>query len=297
MKLFLLFAVIISAVYAKVAETEAEKYECIANFLKSKNLLDKHFKYVPQFNQLECGTIVTNLKDIIIDETLERISESSTDEESEESRNMRNLYHDNSACIRGQLNSIGYSDLMMKIYVYQHSKRTSNSQKKKLTSATEAEATKKLAIAVSLCMSEQVFGELFDNLMKNESEEVETLEEKQNDYCIRKYVIDKKLIDTDKFPVTINPDNIELNFACASRIDSIFEDLKKIIQDGFEIPGQSRKQARCLSRAIKSENGMEYIAKISVLSEIQMTDDLRKELRSEFVQTIKKLHMQMIKCI
>jgi len=284
-------------VYTEVAETEAEKYECVANFLKSKNLLDKHFKYVPQFNQLECGTIVTDLKDIIIDETLERVSESSTDEESEESKDMRKLYQDNSACIRGQLNSIGYSELMMKIYVYQHSKRTSNNQKKKLSSATEAEATKKLAIAISLCISEQVFGELFDNLMTNNTEEVETLEDKQNDYCIRKYVIDKELIDTDKFTVTINPDNIELNFTCASRIGSIFEDLKKIIQDGFEIPNQSKKQARCLNKTIKSENGIEYIAKISVLSEIQMADDLRKELRSEFVQTIKKLHMRMIKCI
>lgn len=280
-----------------MAETDAEKYECIANFLKSKNLLDKHFKYVPQLNQLECGTVVTDLQDIIMDETLESVSESSTDEESEESRDMRKLYQDNSVCIRGQLNSLGYSDLMMKMYVYQHSKRTSNNQKKKLTSATEAEAIKKFAIAISLCISEQVFGELFDNLMKNDKEEVETLEDKQNDYCIRKYVIDKELIDTVKFPVTLNPDNIELNFTCAIRIDGIFEDLKKIIQDGFEIPGQNKKQVRCLNKTIKSENGIEFIAKMSVLSEIQMTDDLRKELRSEFVQTIKKLHLQMIKCI
>ena len=292
-----MFAVIISAAYAKVAETEAEKYECVANFLKNRNLLDKNFKYIPKINQLECGTIVTDLKEIILDETLDRISEPSTDDESDESMDMKKLYKENSGCIRGQLNTVGYADLMIKLYVYEQSKRTSKNQKKKLKSATESEATKKLAIAISLCVSEPVFGELFDNLMKNDDKEAETLDDKQNDYCIRKYVIDKELIDTNKFPVTLNPDNIELNFNCNNRINSILEDMKKIINEGFEIPGQNKKQARCLSKAIKSENGVEYIAKISVLTEIQITDDLKKELRSEFVQTIKNLYMQMIKCI
>jgi hypothetical protein len=296
MKLIILFAVIISAAYAKVPETQAERYECVANYVKNKNLLDKYFIYTSQFGELECERVISDLRKLILDDTLNSFTGPASKEESEESSDKRKLYQDNSACIRTQLDEVGYSDLMMRLYVYENSKTISKNQKKRLSSATEAEATLKTAVGFSLCTSETVFGELFDNLMKNEDDD-DSLEGKQSDYCLRKYVVDKGLINTEKFSVILNPHNIELNFNCDNQTDSVFEELQNIIIQLFEIPGQNKKHYRCMNRTVKSEKGAEYTAKMSIYTAIQLTDEQKKELRSEFVQTFKNLHKQTMKCI
>ncbi|KAL7049626.1 hypothetical protein ACKWTF_003794 [Chironomus riparius] len=297
MKLLIIFTVILSAAIAKEVETDAEKFECVANYLRDKKLLDKTFKYFVQSEELNCAPIITELRETLLLNTLDTTKSASSSEESEDSKEAGQLIKDNSVCIREQLETINFPEIMMKLFVYEKSVKTSKKQKKKLISATNTEAENKLQIAVSMCVSEPVFGEMFDNIMKDDVEEEDTLDEKQNDYCIRKYVVDKELVDINQFTINLNPDNIELNFECEDRIEDMFESLEEVIKDSFETANQSKKQLRCMNKALRTGKAGEYIAKISVLSEVKLTDDQKKEFRSEFVEKLKAYYQEMIKCL
>jgi hypothetical protein len=298
MKLFILFAVILSAAIAKKAETDSERFECIANYLRDKKLLDTNFKYFVQSQELECAPMITELRERLLVETLDTTkSRSSSSEESEDSKEAGQFIKDNSACIREQLEGINFPEIMMRLFVYEQSLKTSKKQKKKLISATNTEAENKLQVAVSVCVSEPVFGKMFDGIIKDDVEKEDTLDEKQNDFCIRKYVVDKKLVDTNQFKIDMNPDNIELGFECEERIEDMFGSLEAIIKDSFETAKQSKKQLQCMNKALRIGKAGEYIAKVSVLSEIQLTDDQKKEFRTEFVEKLKGYYQEMIKCL
>jgi len=241
--------------------------------------------------------MITELREKILVETIDTKKGSSSSEESEDSKEAGQLIKDNSACIREQLEVINFPEIMMKLHVYKKSLKTSKKLKKKLVSATNTEAENKLQVAISVCVSEPIFGEMFDSIMKNDDEEEDTLDEKQNDYCIRKYVVDKELVDTKIFTINLNPDNIELNFECEDRIEDMFESLEEVIKDSFETANQSKKQLRCMNKALRTGKAGEYIAKVSVLSEVQLTDDQKKEFRVEFIEKLKGYYQEMIKCL
>lgn len=241
--------------------------------------------------------MIADLREKLLVETLDTKKSSSSSEESEDSKEAGQLIKDNSACIRQQLEAINFPEIMMKLFVYESSLKTSKKQKKKLVSATNTEAENKLQVAVSVCVSEPVFGEMFDNIMEDEVKDEDSLDEKQNDYCIRKYVVDKELIDTNEFTIILNPDNIELNFECEDRIDDMFESLEEVIKDSFETANQSKKQLRCMNKALRTGKAGEFIAKISVLSEVKLDDEQKKIFRAEFVDKLKGYYQEMIKCL
>lgn len=241
--------------------------------------------------------MITELREKLLVDTLDTKPGASSSEESEDSKEAGQVIKDNSACIREQLEAINFPEIMMKLFVYEKSLKTSKKQKKKLVAATNTEAENKLQVAISMCVSEPVFGEMFDSIMKNDVEEEDTLDEKQNDYCIRKYVVDKELVDTKIFTINLNPDNIELNFECEDRIEDMFESLEEVIKDSFETANQSKKQLRCMNKGLRTGKAGEYIAKISVLSEVQLTDDQKKEFRVEFIEKLKGYYQEMIKCL
>lgn len=291
----IVLSAILAAIKAMPVSSETESFECMANYLRDKKLLDKNFKYFVQSEPLECDSYITTVRDTMIQKLIEKTTKSSS-EESEETEEFRNVTSETADCFRQQLSAINYPEDAMKLFIYSKSSKLSKKQKKKLLTATESDILKKFQITMSICMSDAIFGEMFDDMMKEESEDGD-LEEKQNDYCIRKYVIDNGIIDPIEYTINLNPDNIELNFQCDVMVEDLFEIFEETVKEAFENESmKSRKQLRCLSRAIRNEDAVKYMVKISVLSEVSLSDEQTADLRTEFITNFQKLYLEMIKC-
>ena len=128
-------------------------------------------------------------------------------------------------------------------------------------------------------------------------EDEQAIEGKQINYCVRKYVVDKNLVDTSAFPVNLNPDNIELNFNCEDKIKNAIEALEETIKEIYKGVYKSETQLQCLTKAIINGKGLDYVAKAFVLSEVQLTDDKKNQFRSEFIESFRALNEEIIKCI
>ncbi|KAG5677368.1 hypothetical protein PVAND_007132 [Polypedilum vanderplanki] len=291
----------IHLINAKIVETETEEFECIANYLRDKKVLEKGFKYYVQSEPLDCESHISEIRETWLNKTLKIAFEdkdSSEDEEKDEDlAQFKKLYAQDPTCVYDQLLSLNYPDVLMQIYIYKKSTKLSNRQKKKYLSALEDDTVKKLTIASTICFPDQFFGLMFDEIFSEDESEVQSLEDKQIEYCITKYVIENKLIDTTVYQVNENPHNIDTNFDCTDHNEDLFEELEELIRDQIiNETSQSRRQVRCMTRAIKNKNTAQYLAKYSVLSEITLNDEQKNKFRNEFVTFMKELYVLLIKC-
>jgi len=282
----------LSSAFAKQVETKAEKFECIAKNLRDKKLLDTDFRFSESSHTLECEAVITEHKENILRDNLNLTS---LREESEDSKASKKLVQDNLACIREELIDSGYPEVMMKISVYVVSQNLVMKQRKQLAASAKAEGDRKMQTAIIKCITGPIFSEMFDNIMKGEDEQA--LEDKQINYCIRKYVVDKNLINTIEFPVTINPKNIDINFDCEVRMKTAIEILEEVLKQTYKGVYKSEVQLHCLTKVIITGKGLDYTAKAFVLSEINLPDDKKNRFRSEFVDNFRALSEEMVKCI
>ncbi|XP_070497466.1 uncharacterized protein [Chironomus tepperi] len=292
MKTLFILAVILSTALAKQVETKAEKFECIAKNLRDKKLLDNDFKFSENSQHLECDAVIAELKQKILTDDLNLTL---LREESENSKALKKLVQDNLVCIKDELIASGYSETKMKISIYEVSRNLQMKQRKQLTASTKAEGDKKMQISILKCVTGPIFGKLFDDLMKGEDEQ--ELEGKQINYCIRKYVVDKNLIDTNELTVNLNPDNIEISIDCEQGMKTAIVTLEEAIKETYKGLYNLEIQIQCLINVIMTGKGLDYTAKAFVLSEANLSDDKKNQYRSEFVDNFRALSDEMAKCV
>lgn len=280
---------------------ETEKFECIANYLKEKNLLEKNFKYFVQSEELDCDTHIAEIREHWLNDTLkvEFARDESSSEEDKDLTEFKRLYSENPECIHDQLRTLNYPDVLMQIYIYKKSRKTSFGDKKRYLSALEDLTVKKLALALTMCFPDMFFGLMFDGIFKEDEEgEVETLEEKRADYCITKYVVDNKLIDTNAHTIDLNPFNIDTSFDCTDYIEDLHEESEETITIQFVTDGTvPRRQVRCMNRVIRLKQTTEYLARLAVLSDVKLGDEEKSLERVKFIEFMKPLYDDVSKCL
>lgn len=286
----------LSTTVAKPIQTPSEKFECVANYLKDKKLLDKGFQYYNRSEPLECKDYIKENRDSFISNFFSS-TDSSSEETDLEAIVSNELLKQREKCLKLVFDAMYFPELLMKISLYEKSTKTPKKVKKKLLSAANHDAEKKLDIAISVCFPEEYIGVEFDELIQPEDRSNYTLDDKQDNYCARKYIVDNKLIDTSVHPIVLNPDNLELNFDCTDKLEDLFEIYEEHIKESFETEGdQPRSQLRCFSRVIRNKNISQFMAKTALLAELKLTDKQKEEFRTDFVDKIKELYIEMIKC-
>jgi hypothetical protein len=139
-------------------------------------------------------------------------------------------------------------------------------------------------------MSEFI-GTMFDGMMamddNEEEEEKDTLEDQKLSFCIRKYVVDRGMIDTDVHNVNLNPDKIVTDgIDCEDKITPLRDSFYKKIHDGT--PEIMRA---CVMRQMKSLKTFEDQLKYPILKELKLTSDQMKPIRKKFVEyTMETIH-------
>lgn len=285
---------------SKDVETNSEQFECIANYLRDKKQLEKGFRYYVQGEQLECETFIIEKREEWLNQTLDAMlhSESSEEQyEDKETKEFKEMYLSNPNCFRQQLMELNYPDIVMKIYIYSNANKLSKKMRKKFLAKVDSESEKIVVIASSICFPEALFGIVFDEMFSDTQEDED--DDKETDYCIRKYVVDNNLIDTNEFTVEINPDNLDIapDFNCTDHVDDTFEELEDELKSSFFFSEvKSRRQNRCLQRVIKHAKVIDYMLSLGVMTELKISDEIRANERKKFIDFMSNLYRDMAKC-
>jgi hypothetical protein len=223
----------------------------------------------------------------------------SSEEEDEETKAFRVMYLTNPNCFHQQLMELNYSDVIMRIYIYTKSNKLSPKLKKKYLAKLESESAKVVTVASSICFPEALFGASFDEIFSPSENEEESDEDKQTDYCIRKYVIDNNLIDKNDLNVELNPDNLDIapDFICTDLVDDAFEELEDQFKSPFQfVEEKTKRQNRCMNRVIKNAKAVDFMSRLSVLSEVNLKDEFKAVERKNFIEFMSNLYKDMAKC-
>lgn len=270
------------------------------DYLKEHKMLDKGYRYKPKKDKKsenevalpgsECEPRLIAYRDIFYTELA---AELSAEEE----------LAAHAECMIEQLKSLHLAEVAMKQYVYENTRKMSKRKRKKSLKAIEYALEKKMEVAVKLCATDEVFGELFDALFVSDnstnSSEEETSESLKEDYCTRKYMVDNGFINTTVYSVTLNPKNVDTaELDCdeiveASKLHAM-EEIQEEFEEEFERP--SKRTLKCISKAMKSNHFFENSVRVAILAESKIPDEFKAAEREKFVETMKQMYDDILKC-
>lgn len=266
----------------------------MTNYLRSQNLLNKFsfrtgqkFRHI-DVNDTECESKIEQFRNVFY-ATLKAEFEEDDD------------LADDADCLVDHLKKSHMAEVSLKKMVYENTRKLSMRKRKKALKAIDYAIEKKTEIAVKVCTFNEVFGEVFDALYENRnvsgsSEESDNPEE---DYCERKYIVDRNFINTTLYDVNINPLNISVsNLNCSEIVEnSLIEavnELRNQFEDELERP--SRRAMKCVTKVIRTGNFFENNVRIAMLGELGISEERKSEERRQYIETMKEIYENILKC-
>lgn len=276
---------VLSCCFAEILEGETV-YTCFGNYLRNQKLLDKEMSNVNSLTEAECDAQL---------DTFRTVFYSTAEEELKNDKDLRN----DAECIVEHMKKLHVAEISMKKIVYEHTKKMSKRKRNKAIKSIDYAIENKMTTAVKLCTVDTTFGAAFRILylsgQSNDSEEA--IDQKNEDYCLRKYMTENNFIDTTVYKVNLNPDNIDVNGIDCDRIvkDSIESGEESFKREFEDEDGHLSKQvSRCLTKTIREHKLVEASSKVMLLGEIGVSDEEAE--KKIFVQKMSALYDAMISC-
>lgn len=125
------------------------------------------------------------------------------------------------------------------------------------------------------CVASDHFGKFFDTAMEKHPS---LYAKGENEYCIRRYLIDKYLIDAFAYNLNFNPKNVTMeNFNCEEIMTSIlepaYENLKK-------------EESDCSVTILKENGYYDYLLKLELLSKLSLTSQDKFFEKQKFIDVM-----------
>lgn len=284
-----------SAEAASKKKTKQLTYDCAVTYLRETDALDKHVKHTPKtVNEVDCDDVVEHLRDSFYDAMRPQFDEDAD-------------FANHSACIMEKLISFNVGDSKIAQFVYQGDKTMSKLRRQRALSDAASTIELKLELAEELCVSDKMFSDWFDLLYteddsddsSNATEVEDDIGDLQEDYCQRKILVEKKFIDDKVFNFTLNPSKIETaNLDCNKHWFETSEEYGISLKDEFVsgLDDPSKKITRCIATTIRAGNYTEILLKVWMLSEIKISPEQKESERLGFVEFMKKLYTEIMKC-
>lgn len=146
-------------------------------------------------------------------------------------------------------------------------------------------------------------GIIFDNLLLLQAKKSDSETDKLIYYCIRKYAVDNKLIDSNRFKVNLNPNNVDVSgFDCEHFMNGIAEGNAKDLATSLRREGLSTKIIECAVDKFSQTSFNGILTVIFTVSEIdvslfpEITETIQKE-RKNFIEVMRQIDNSTKKCI
>lgn len=203
-------------------------------------------------------------------------------------------------CVIAHLRKVQFAEVSMKKYVYENSERMSRRNRRKATKAIDYTLEKKLQTAMTVCVSDEIFGGLFDEIYAgaNETSSDEEVNDEE-EYCLKKYLVDHDFVNTSIHTINLNPKNIDTTSVdCDDVTETAVEELIQSLEEEFqdEILVVTKKTKRCIRRVVTKHGFVGNILRVGFYGEIGLTEEVRIEERNKFIESMKATYEAIISC-
>lgn len=214
----------------------------------------------------------------------------------------KNLGNENLAniadCWIERLKEVNFVEISLKQRLLAATKNISKRKRENAIKALDNELVKKMDLAVRLCAPDDDLGLLFDSLFYDSTNEA-SWENKtaQKQYCARKFLIDNNLTDptTSKVDLHANVDECDCEAINKAYIDEVEDKFIDEFEEDVDYPS-SRKSKRCLAQSIRSNNFIAVSVKVIILREMGISDEVKAEEKSIFVEKLRVLYEEILSC-
>lgn len=198
---------------------------------------------------------------------------------------LQTRWADSAPCIINELKSSNFTDIHMKQAVVSASELLTDFGRKVRTDEIQENFEKVFSTATNYCIYGKEFVEVFDEIFKKGDSSSEEGEDPVGDYCTRKYVIDKNLIDTSVYKIILNPKNLDIStINCEESLKTSFKYVQDMILKTIKEEDKlDEKKVKCAIDLFRQENFNNNFAMIGVMSELNLTDEQKKAEKKRFI--------------
>lgn len=207
-------------------------------------------------------------------------------------------------CVTEDLQESDLGTTLLLLYAYETAEEIEDLERSEKLRQTEIKVTKSIFDAFVSCQAEKKFGEVFDKLMEPESSSEEEIDPKE-DYCIRKHVIDNKLID-EQLSLPVNPNNVDTTkIDCSSLYQKALkdaeDDLVKALMDedsseSEQTVTQQNGDIPCLLNIVRNGKFIDRMLQFDYVKELNLNSSKKNEMRKKFIIVMTKLAQSSSKC-
>lgn len=182
----------------------------------------------------------------------------------------------------------GWMEDVMLVHVFESAKGISNRN----YSAALRQAKKSLEEASASCLIDARIESMFDEVLKREG----LTEDPEEDFCLRKYVVDHHLLDANIYSIEANPKNLDTaTFDCDKFYKTQLENFRVTILN--QLRGElNDQQIDCVMKQIKEGKYFEKSMSVSVFRLLSLTERQKEAARSTFVSAMKDVLSVKAKC-
>lgn len=215
------------------------------------------------------------------------------------------LSEDVSECMMEHLKTFNTADFSMMHSLYSEDKSMTPLERMMAKVNAGTHISVKFEVASDLCLPDKNFGELFEETFELEetapeyNETTDDLGELQLDYCMRKHIVDKNLIDSRVHKVNLNPKGVNVaGVDCDKLYNEYFEEFSISLKDKFVTAmSPTTKQTRCMMNTIKKEDYVGKSLKVWALGELKISADQEKIEKHNYIDFMKDLYTKILECI
>lgn len=151
------------------------------------------------------------------------------------------------------------------------------------------------------CMNEKEFGKKFNHYFKTDDSSSEEEEDHITDYCGKKYVVDKHLIDNSNNTVELNPSKIDVsNVDCDVILGKFekefYEKLEKKLRKPDDDKNLTDEKVTCAATKYREGDLFHKILTLKTLNDLKITDEQKEIERKGFMEFMTKLTATLISC-
>ncbi|XP_070509861.1 uncharacterized protein [Chironomus tepperi] len=252
--------------------------QCIVSYLNSRNASEDIFSSVDEFSgtEAECESFIR----IKIADFNEKILE-----KMEEESNVRPLID----CFRHETQSEEYEIITLKLQgvgmLDVGWKFWRNSAKEARYEELKKEIDDLGSKIMEQCAAVDHYGKFFDTTLEKHPP---LYSKGETEYCLRRYLVEKYLIDSFRYNFKINPKNVTMeNYNC----DLIMRD---ILEPAYE--NLKKDETECSWNVLKEHGYYDQLLKIELLSKLTLTIKEKATERQKFIDAMFEINKKTREC-
>lgn len=261
----------ISCLTSQALTDATSKAKCFADHLKSLSSSEPDFPDLPNSGD-DCDDIVKSFQRKAYRDIKIRLSKIDYGTK------------DTNECVKNKLQAISWAEHSMKREVYRVAFTLSDEiidQKNKQIEETKEKSVK---AAMLSCKYRELFETLFDKFPFEKTKNPST-KQITGDNCLRRYVIDKKLLDLTVYEsAKLNLQDIDGQF-CDRLIDGFLKEFKVIqLETLFDGENEHKVKLECTGKQELQNNFFDFWMKLLVLRNLDITAAQKTSERTQFLE-------------